>query len=122
MRAGFGIGRLKSFPASAEAESGPLPIAALPDRVGLLTPASELPLEELAPAFEPILEAPAPKEPGGLLLEVGGHVRVVYQLTQHANRLASRLADSLGDPESVDDPVAVATRRDLDDFHLIRGY
>jgi hypothetical protein len=29
------------------AESGPLPIAALPDRVGLLTPASELPLEEL---------------------------------------------------------------------------
>src|SRR2546421_1847643 len=56
-----------------------------------------------------------------LLLEVGGHVRVVYQLTQHANRLAGRLTDALGDPECVDDPVAVATRRDLDDFHLYEG-
>lgn len=30
------------------AELGPLPLATLPERVGLLTPASELPLEELA--------------------------------------------------------------------------
>jgi hypothetical protein len=30
------------------AEAGPLPLAGLPERVGLLTPASELPLEELA--------------------------------------------------------------------------
>ena len=30
------------------AEAGPLPLGGLPDRIGLLTPASELPLEELA--------------------------------------------------------------------------
>src|SRR5882724_9233180 len=30
------------------AEAGPMPLAALPDHVGLLTPASELPIEELA--------------------------------------------------------------------------
>ncbi|HET6149469.1 MAG TPA: hypothetical protein VFH68_18175 [Polyangia bacterium] len=52
------------------AESGPLPLATLPERVGLLTPASELPIVELAVPVAPrILAVNGAPLAGGAKLE-----------------------------------------------------
>jgi hypothetical protein len=73
------------------AESGPLPLGSLPERVGLLTPASELPIAELAvPAAPRILSVNgAPLAPGakletrdglGLVVTVAGGAGTIVEL------------------------------------------
>ncbi len=71
------------------AEAGPMPLAALPERVGLLTPASELPIEELAvPAAPRIVSVnggalvPGAKLQAreGLVLVVGGGAGSIVEL------------------------------------------
>jgi hypothetical protein len=71
------------------AEAGPTPLGALPERVGLLTPASELPIEELAVPAAPriisingaALAAGAKLETrDGLMLSVSGGARTIVEL------------------------------------------
>jgi len=49
-------------------------------------------------------------------------VRVVDQLAEHVDGPLSPLAHALGDPEGVDDPVAVAAGCDAQDLHDGRVY
>jgi hypothetical protein len=52
-----------------------------------------------------------------LLLEIVGRVGVVDVHAKHLHRPFCLFSHSLGDPKSVYHAMAVATRRDLEDFH-----